>query len=438
MKTTHSPKTFPGAVVRPTPGQAQWQDYELGMFIHFDLNVFMRPGWDHRCYGEWPGPEVFNPAKLDTDQWLDAAKAFGAKYAVLTATHGTGFMLWQSDAYPFGVRQSPWRGGKGDVVKDFVASCRRYGIRPGLYSHMCCNGYWRVDHPGVVNEGKGGDPARQADYARARARSLHELWGRYGTLDEIWFDGGVPDPALLGFDAIPILKQYQPDAMVFQGPAATIRWIGNESGVAAYPCWATVSDEASAKNGESAALGSGDPDGAAWLPGECDVAIRDNTWMWTPDTESRLFGVDHLMAMYDKSVGRNCNLLLNANPDRDGLIPECDMRRYREFGAALDRQFGNPLAETVGHGNTVELTLPAPAAIDRAILMERIAEGERIREYALAGWANGHWQPLCRGQSVGHKRIERFAPVEVSKVRLTVTRATAEPLVRKLAVFQAG
>ncbi len=438
MKTAPAPQTKTIAPPRPTPGQAQWQDHELGMFIHFDLNVFMPPGWDHRHYGDWPEPSLFNPVKLDTDQWMEAARAFGAKYAVLTATHGTGFMLWQSDAYPFGVRQSPWRGGRGDVVKDFAASCRRCGIQPGLYSHMCCNGYWKVDHPGLVNEGLGGDPKKQAEYARARAKSLHELWGNYGPMGEIWFDGGVPDKSISGFDAVGILKKHQPDAMIFQGPAATIRWIGNESGVAPYPCWATVSDEKTAKTGEGALPASGDPDGNAWLPGECDVAIRNNTWMWEPDTEDRLFSLDHLMDMYEKSVGRNCNLLLNANPNRDGLIPDADMRRYREFGTGIERRFGEVLSETSGKGKTVELDLKKPAVIDRLIIMEQIAQGERIREYAVAGWMKDQWHPLCRGQSVGHKRIERFDPVEVSKVRLSVAKSAAEPLIRKLAVFRAG
>jgi len=432
-----------GAIPVPTKQQAAWQDYEIGMFFHYDLNVFVeekRPGWDHRHYDDYPGPDVFNPRKLDCDQWMDAAKAVGAKYAVLTASHGSGFMLWQSDAYPFGVRQSPWRGGKGDLVKDFVESCRRNGIQPGLYSHLRCNGYWRVDHPGLVNEGKGGDPKRQAAYARARLTMCRELWGNYGPLGEIWFDGAVPDPGLVGYNVLPYLRLLQPEAMIFQGPTATIRWIGNEKGVANYPCWATVPSIQEAASWENRGmldrLCTGDPDGKTWLPGECDTPIRNHEWMWKPGQEHLLKSVDELMQVYEHSVGRNCNLLINANPDPDGLVPEADLQRYREFGEALKRRYGAPVAEISGRGGVIELPLARSAVVDRAILMEEITQGERVRQYVLEGKTDAGWAPLARGQSIGHKRIERFPATKVSAVRLRVEKAIAEPWVRRLAAFE--
>lgn len=389
-------------LARPTAEQAQWQDYEIGMFFHYDLNVWMKPGWSHRSYEEWPS--VFDPTQLDTDQWMEASQAVGAKYGVLTATHGTGFMLWQSDAYPFGVKQSPWRGGNGDVVRDFVASYRKCDIQPGLYSHMCVNGHWRVDHPGRVNAGKGGDSGRE----------------------------------ITGVDVVGLLKELQPSAVLFQGPTGMpnpIRWVGNERGAASYPCWSTA-HQGSDEDGLTEMDLSGDPDAALWAPAECDVAVRENTWMWEPDTEDRLFSLEHLMDLYYRSVGRNCNLHLNANPNRDGLIPDVDMRRYNEFGAEVRRRFGKSLAETSGEGNAVELTLTKPTVIDHAIVMEQITEGERIREYTIEGWANGRWQPLGKGSCIGHKRIETFEPVTVSEVRLIVTKATAEPVIRRLAVYR--
>lgn len=430
------------SVAVPSRGQAEWQDYEMGMFIHYDLNVFMNirsPGWDHRNYDNWPTAAIFNPKKLDTDQWMEAAKALGAKYAVLTASHGTGFMLWQSDAYPFGVRQSPWRGGKGDVVKDFVESCRRYGIKPGLYSHMKVNGEWRVDHPGLVNEGKGGDPEKQARYAKAKLVAARELWGNYGPLVEVWFDGGTPDPAVVGFDVLPPLRELQPDAMVFLSPATTMRWIGNEQGVANYPCWATVPSVEEAMSWEYRGmhhkLSSGDPDGATWLPAECDVPLRKGQWVWSPNEEHLIKPVTELMDIYYKSVGRNCNLLVNANPDADGLIPDGDMKRFKEFGDEIRRRFARSLAKTSGKGTLLELPLRSPASIDHAIVMEEITSGERIREYTLEGKVDGAWKPLSSGQCVGHKRIEEFEPATVSAVRLRVEKSIAEPLIRRLAVF---
>ena len=420
----------PPRPVRPTPEQAAWQDMEIGLFIHYDIPVF-KPGWDHRQYESRPSPEIFDPKKLDTEQWMKAAEAIGARYAVFVAKHGSGFMNWQSDLYPYGMKQSPYEDGKGDIVRDFVASCRRHGIKPGLYAHMGCNGYLEVDSPGLVNRGKGGDPAAQARYARTCEGMMRELWGNYGPLFEIWFDGGVLDPAQGGPDMLPILRRLQPRAIVFQGPAASIRWIGNEDGVAPYPCWATAPEGRDYN-------GAGDPEGTRWLPGECDVPVRRETWLWLPNTEGRLFSLDELMDKYYRSVGRNCNLLLNASPDQDGLVPEPDMRRYREFGDEVRRRFGRSLAETSGRGDVVELDLRGPRRIDHAVTMEDIRQGERVREYVVEGLAGGAWRELARGVSVGHKRIDRFPAATVSRVRLRVLKSVAEPLIRKLAVYCVG
>ena len=194
------------SLARPTAEQLRWQDYEVGLFLHYDVNPFVnatKPIWNHRMYDNFPKAEIVNPTKLDTDQWMEAAKAIDAKFAVLTATHGSGFMLWQSDAYPYGMKQSPYKDGKGDIVREYVDSCRKYGVDPGLYCHQRVNGWWEVDHPGLVNRGKGGDDKKQAKYAAARIKMVEELWGNYGPLGEIWFDGGLADPkdlarALLG------------------------------------------------------------------------------------------------------------------------------------------------------------------------------------------------------------------------------------------------
>lgn len=414
-------------LVLPTSEQVAWQDMEIGMFIHYDMPVFAA-GWDHRQYDKRPDASVFNPTHLSTDQWLEAARALGARYAVLTAKHGSGFMLWQTDLYPYGMKQSPFLGGKGDIVRDFVRSCKKAGVHPGLYAHMGCNGYLEVDNPGLVNRGRGGDPVKQARYARMCEQMVTELWSRYGKLTEIWFDGGVLDPEKGGPDIVPIVKKLQPKAIIFQGPVASIRWIGNEDGVAPDPCWATV-DQTRDYNGP------GIPDGARWLPGECDVPIRRSTWMWQPNTEDQLFSVDELMDRYYRSVGHNCNLLLNANPGPDGLIPDADMRRYREFGDEIRRRFGHPLAQTRGHGAVVALRLRQPHSIDHVIVQEDIAQGERVREYVVEGMAGGDWRKLCGGQSIGHKRIYRFDPVTVEQVRIRVLQSVCEPQIRNLSVF---
>ena len=199
--------------------------------------------------------------------------------------------------------------------------------------------------------------------------------------------------------------------------------------MAAYPCWATVPSLDD--------VGAGTPDGSVWLPGECDVPIRDHDWFWHPGRESRLYPLERLMEMYYHSVGRNCNLLLNANIDRSGRVPEADMERYQEFGREIRRRFGRALAVTSGRGACVELTLGRPRPVDHAIIMEQIREGERVREFILEGLGSTGWSEICRGTAIGHKRIERFPARAVSALRLRVSRSTAEPLIRRLAAYHA-
>ena len=413
---------------KPTKGQAQWQDYEIGIFYHYDMNVF-KPGWDHRKYDDFPKPEIFNPTKLDMQQWMEVSKALDAKYAVLTATHGSGFMLWQSDAYPYGMKQSPYKNGKGDIVKDFVETCRLNGVAPGLYCHMRVNGWWQVDHPGFVNLGKGGDPDLQAKYAAAKIQQVKELWGNYGQLAEIWFDGGLPDPKA-GYDVLPLVKKLQPKAMIYGGgnsPVETIRWVGWEKGKVGYPCWSTGVNPFDATKGV--------PDGKDWCPGEADVDLLGGAWMWSPDSDQKLLSLNELMDIYYKSVGHNCNLLINAAPGPDGRIPEAQLQRFREFGLEIKRRFGTSLAETSGKGNIVEIPFSQPKTIDHVILMEQITKGERVREYVLEGKVGDQWQKIGDGSCIGHKRIQKIDPIEVSAVRLRVIKSVGEPIIRKLAVY---
>jgi len=413
----------------PTPQQLEWQDAEISMFYHFDLPVFTPGGRGNGMNWKQCGhldPNLFNPAKLDTDQWLEAAKALGAKHTVLVAKHCSGFALWQTDAYPYGLKQTKWRDGKGDILQDYVASCRKAGIEPGIYVSWPANAHLGVDR-GKVNFGKGGDAAKQSAYVSAYTKLITEAYGNYGPFREIWFDGSVPGIDQGGPDVAELLQRLQPKAVVFQGPTGSIRWVGNESGVAPDPCWATT-------NGPGD-HGAGTPHGKRWMPAECDVPIRNHDWFWQPNAERKLYTLDQLMDMYYRSVGRNCNLLLNANIDRDGLVPEADMRRYREFAAEIQRRFGRAVAETKGSGETVTLSLGQPATIDHVIAMEDIRQGERVRKFVIEGQTESGWIQLSAAQCIGHKRIDRFPPVRVSAVRLRVTESVASPQIRRLAVF---
>jgi len=429
-----SPSSFAqNSLATPSKSQQQWQDMELGMFFHFDAIVY-KPGWNFRTWKDHPQPEDYNPKKLDTDQWMEAAQAMGAKYAVLVAKHCSGFLQWQSDLYPYGVKQSPWRNGKGDLVKDFVESCRKYNIKPGIYASVTANGYLEIDNPGLINRGKGGDPEKQKQYTKTCEQMLTELWSRYGDLFEIWFDGGALPPEKGGPDLISIYQKYQPNAIVFQGPVSSIRWVGNENGVAGYPCWATVPNR-DASNDQKV-MSHGDPNGKLWMPGECDVPVRNHDWFWKPNHADRLYSVEDLMNMYYKSVGRNCNLLLNANPNPDGLIPDADFQRYVEFGKEIQKRFSKPIAQTNGIGNQIELTLPTPQTVNHVIIMEDISQGEKIRAYEIEGLSTeGGWRKLGDGISVGHKRIQQFDPTVISKIRLRITKSAANPQIRKFSAL---
>jgi alpha-L-fucosidase len=239
----------------------------------------------------------------------------------------------------------------------------------------------------------------------------------------------------LGTPVGDILKEHAPKAMIFQGPHATIRWVGNEVGIAPYPNWNAVPMERA--NSGVATWVDGHPDGEAWLPNECDARIRA-TWFWNSTGAHTLKSLDHLMMMYYQSVGRGAVLLLNMTPDPTGRMPEADVKRAAEFGAEIQRRFGRSLAETKGNGESVELALPQPTTVDHVITMEDIAHGERVREYVLEGRVGGEWKELCRGSSIGYKKIDAFEPAEVSRIRWRALHAAAEPQIRKLAAYHVG
>jgi alpha-L-fucosidase len=403
-------------LARPTPQQAAWHDCETGVFVHVGPAT-----WQDSEYDTLATPlEKISPEKLDTDQWVATAEAMGAKYIVFVAKHTGGFCWWQTDTTDYGVRNIPWRAGKGDVMKDLAESCRKRGMKLGVYLSPQDAKF------GAGGGGRCANPEAQKRYDKIFRQQLTELLSRYGEMFEVWFDGSSIT------DVGDILKQYCPKAMVFQGPYATIRWVGNEDGVAPYPNWNSL-PLARAKSGVSTGA-DGNPDGDAWMPNEVDARIRAQ-WFWNSKNADTLKSVDQLMGMYYQSVGRGAVLLLNIAPDTTGLMPEADSKRAAEFGAEIRRRFGKSIAETSGKGELVELDLGRPTRSDHVITMENILEGERVREYVIEGLVSDQWKELCRGTSIGHKKIDQFAPTEVSKVRLRVVKSAAEPLIRKLAVY---
>ena len=403
----------------PSDDQRHWQDLEVGMFVHFAPNT-----WQDREYDDRSTPLSAIDPDVDTDQWASVARDLGARYVVMVAKHVGGFCMWQTHTTEYGVRNTPWRGGKGDVMAALAASCRRAGLGLGVYLSP------RDDTFGAGNGGRCATPERQAAYDRLYRAQLTELLTRYGELVEVWFDGSIAVP--VG----DILRAHAPHAAIFQGPHATIRWVGNEDGFAPYPCWNALPRRAAA-TGEATAK-DGDPDGGAWLPSEVDVSIRRPNWFWSTTDQANLLPLDALLDIYYRSVGRGAQLLLNVPPDRTGRIPAADAARAKAFGDEVRRRFARPVAEGPGTGGAVTLGLPAPALVDHVVIEEDLAGGERVREYWLEGLAAGQWIPLGSGTAIGHKRIQPVPPLRLEALRLEVTRSAAPPRIRRLAVFATG
>ncbi|MBL8999846.1 MAG: alpha-L-fucosidase [Phycisphaerae bacterium] len=403
---------------RPTPAQAAWHDLEVGMFFHIAPQT-----WQGSERDDLSTPlSAINPAQLDTDQWVKVARDMTAKYIIFVAKHEGGFCWWPTRTTDHSIAHTPWREGRGDVLRDLSESCRRAGMKLGVY----LSPQDRKQNVGVG--GRAADPARQADYERLFRDQLTELLTQYGPMMEVWFDGS------LIFDIGDILAAHAPDAVVFQGPQASIRWVGNEDGVAPYPAWNSV--KFGVKKWGDYTAADGDPDGDRWLPNECDARIR-STWFWNERNAGTLKSLPDLMDMYEQSVGRGAVLLLNHTPDTTGLIPAADAARAAEFGAEIRRRYAVAAADTSGIGKEFTVQLSAPVRTDRIIIMEDILEGERIRAYELDGEVGGRWTPLARGTAVGHKRIDAFEPVTITAARLRIIESVGTPIIRRFAVFPA-
>jgi len=400
----------------PSGNQLHWSDLEVGMFVHFAPNT-----WQDREYDDRSTPLSAIKADIDTDQWAGVARDLGARYVVMVAKHVGGFCMWQTRTSTYGIKETPWKHGKGDVMADLAASCRKHGLGLGVYLSP------RDDTLGAGGGGRCATPEQQAAYNRLYRQQLTELTTRYGELVEIWFDGNIVVPVC------DIVRAHAPHAAVFQGPCASIRWVGNEDGFAPYPCWNALPKLAAA-TGEATAK-QGDPNGDAWLPNEVDVSIRRPNWFWSTTDWRNLLTLDQLVEIYYRSVGRGAQLLLNIPPDRTGHIAAADAARAKELGGEIRRRFGRSIAETHGTGREVVLRLPSRALVDHVIIEEDLRGGERVRGYRLWGRANGTWLPLGLGSAVGHKRIQPVPATLADAVRLDVTESVATPRIRRLAAF---
>lgn len=408
------------SLAKPSPHQYAWHEQERIMFIHFGMGT-----WQGREYDNFSTDlSRVNPYRIDTDEWCRVAQSFGAKQIVFVAKHVGGFCWWPTTSTDYNVGNTPWKDGKGDLVADVAASCKKYGLNLGLYLYPG-DDKWGA---GLGSGGRTEDPSKQEAYNRIYRQQLTELLTNYGAITEVWFDGTCV------IDVQDILEEHASEAVIFQSPQASIRWVGNEEGYAPYPAWNSLSS-ADLATGVTTAV-QGDPDGNAWAPLECDVPLYNHNWFWSPTNEQKRRSLGELMKIYYKSAGRGAVLLLNATPDTLGVIPPGDVARYAEFGKEIDRRFSAPLHSIVDKKGTEVLIEPdAPATINHVVIMEDYREGERIRAYRLEGWSDNEWKLLSSGSSVGRKKIDFFNDITVSKIRLLVTKHVGEPLIRSIQLY---
>lgn len=417
-----------GELVKPTEAQAQWQDDEFGIFVHFGLNTYANKEWSDGTVS----PRVFNPVKLNCEQWVTAAKTAGAKYMVLVCKHHDGFCLWQTKTTDYCVRSSPWKNGKGDVVAEFVAACRKHGMQFGFYLSP-----WDRHEPKY--------PDKEA-YDQFYAAQLTELVTQYATpgeIYELWFDGAGSTGRVYNWSLfMDVVHTHQPNAMIFNMGELTIRWVGNESGYAPYPHWNVVPSK-KAKDFSDGKI-SVDGQGDQWLPAECDVPIRHHHWfhhkgLWGIAYRLSLFSKAKLVELYEKSVGHGANLLLNLAPNPSGLWNEIDIKRLHEAMAEVRRRYSKPLATTSGKGTMIELKLPTSMTFNAIITQENIREGERVRKYHFEALIQGNFVQLDTEEatiSMGHKKIDKLtSPITTDCLRLIIDEANAEPLIKALSIF---
>lgn len=418
--------------IRPAPYQVAWQDLEFGVILHFSTNTFLDREWGDGT----AAPDTFNPASFDPEQWMKAIRDSGAKYVVLVAKHHDGFCLWPTDQTQYSVKSSAWRNGKGDVVGDVARAARKYGLKFGVYLS-----------PWDRHEPKYKDSAEYDKYYNAQ---LEELATNYGDLVEFWLDGAGSAGHVYNFPKIiETLRTYQPNTVVFADTGlfeyGDARWVGNESGAVTYENWNVIDRHGYRR----------------WRPVEADTPLRKEHWFWHPNDEASLKTVKELLDTYDVTVGHGAQLMLGLAPDRRGLLPDSDVKRLAEFGAALRARAQNNLAvhhapttaqiaaaldndpdtfwsaPAGSHHALLEVTFDKPQTFNHAITMEWLNDGQHIEKYAIEAWNESEqkWIRLAEGQAIGHKKIDNFPAITAQRVRLNILSSTSEAHIREFQLF---
>ncbi len=441
----------------PSNSQLNWQELEMIGIIHFGLNTFTDQEWG---YGD-VAPEKFNPSNFDADQIVLAAKSAGIKGLILVAKHHDGFCLWPTKTTDYNITHSPWKEGKGDMVKEFEEATRKQGLEFGVY----CSPWDRN------NEYYGTD-----EYLEIYREQLRELYTNYGPIFEAWFDGanggdgyygGADEKRKIDKDTYydwdstwTIVRELQPQAVIFSDVGWDVRWVGNENGYSADTTWQTFTPKGI--DGSEPAPGNvqyedspiGTRNGEYWMPAENDVPLRPG-WFYHPDEEGKEKKPNKLFDMYVHSVGRSANLNLGLAPDSTGQLSENDVKSLEKFGELLYHTFANNLAINASfkasniRGNdedkygpeflidgdrysywatddnvltpTLEITLNKERVFDIIQLRENIKLGQRIESMAIDRWDGNDWEEMVTVTGIGANRIIKLPnEIKTKKLRLRV------------------
>ena len=415
----------------PTEAQLEWQELETYAFIHFGLNTFNDLEWG---YGDTPAA-TFNPTDLDCDQWAATLKKAGMKGVILTAKHHDGFCLWPTKSTDYNISQSPYKNGRGDIVKELSEACKKYGLKFGIYCSPWDRHNSRYGYP---------------EYVETYHQQIQELTSNYGPLFEFWFDGANGGDGYYGgacetreidhnnyYDyqrAKDTVLANNPTAMIFGGPYQTVRWIGNEKGYSEPTNWCNVTEN-----------------GAEWVPAEVDVSIRPG-WFYHANEDDKVKTVNELCDIYYNSVGHNSNLLLNFPVALNGKIHPIDSARAIEFYNTISNELtDNKLADVKVNADnergrrfsaskvndndpetywatdddypygTITFSFEKPVTLSKVMIQEYVKLGQRVKSFYLEGCKDGKWfriNTLDETTTVGYKRIVRFNPIELDKLSI--------------------
>ncbi|MBO5221776.1 MAG: alpha-L-fucosidase [Clostridia bacterium] len=398
--------------------QLDFLDWEFGAFFHFGIRTF------YEGHKDWDGKEMplsgFAPTELDCEQWIRTVKAAGANYAILVCKHHDGFANWPSKYTEYSVKNTPWKNGTGDVVREFTDACRKYGVKVGLYYSPAQFGSVKME------------PKEYDDYF---VNQISELLTDYGKIDYLWFDGcGSENHKYDEPRIIRTIRTLQPEILIFNMWDPDTRWVGNESGMVPMPNRNTVDClNFSVQTERKDALKE-----KRFLPGECDCRIRLKNWFYSDRDLHTLKSTDELMGLYYFSVGRGANLLLNIGPDRRGLLPDEDTKRLLEFGERIRSLYASNREAQVERTETgYTLSFAEPTLINHLILEEEMTSGEHITSFRILIHPYSYGKPICIYQSstVGHKHIATFPTAFTQKIEVEILSEDAPHKMKCISVY---